>query len=82
MKYSKPIARNLSDLSVAEGICQSGHFVGTCYNSWGLSAGLCTNGQLAGAPCGNGSTPVDSCTYGGIGYNNANCTRGGIAKGG
>ena len=33
MKYEKPIARNLSDISFAEGICLSGAFVGTCYNT-------------------------------------------------
>jgi hypothetical protein len=82
MKYEKPIARNLSDISFAEGICASGAWVGTCYNANGLSAGLCTNGLTAGFPCGAGGTAANTCTPGSYGYNNANCLNGGIAKGG
>jgi len=82
MKYEKPIARNLSDISFAEGICLSGAFVGTCYNTWGMSAGLCASGNVAGDTCTTGGNPHDTCVYGAVGYSNDNCQSGGIAKGG
>lgn len=82
MKYEKPVARNLSELSFAEGICNSGAFVGTCYNTWGLSAGDCTFGQTAGSTCSTGSNPANTCTYGPVGYYSGDCVNGGIAKGG
>jgi len=82
MKYSKPVARNLSDLSMAEGFCSSGQFVGTCYQIFGLSAGDCHTGATAGLGCAVGNTPFDTCNYGAFGYYSGDCTRGGIAGGG
>jgi hypothetical protein len=83
MKYEKPIARNLSDISFVEGTCFSGAYVGTCYSANGLNAGLCTNGRTAGfESCITGLTPADTCFYGGYGYYHLDCISGGIAKGG
>ncbi len=82
MKYEKPSAQDLSEISVAEGLCLSGQAVGTCFNTFGVAAGLCTTGLTAGADCSAGGTPVDTCNYGNFGFFHGNCTRGGIAKGG
>ena len=82
MKYEKPIARNLSEISFAEGICTSGRRVGTCYDTYGLSAGYCSSGDVAGFPCEVGGAAANNCTYGYAGYYNADCVSGGIARGG
>ena len=81
MSYQKPTARDLSEISFAEGVCDSGQFVGTCYADFGLSAGFCTTGQTAGAPCSEGLSAANTCDYGDVGYLNADCTAGGIARG-
>jgi hypothetical protein len=74
VKYQKPFARDLSELSFAEGACNSGTFVGTCTNLAGGLAGNCfANGTGAGTCSGYGTTVGNSCAPGAFGTN-SNCS--------
>jgi hypothetical protein len=66
MKYQKPIAHDLSELSFADGACSSGTAVGVCSAIAGGLAGRCAaNGSNAG-----------TCTNFGSGVNAAGCVPG------
>lgn len=80
IKYEKPVARDLNELSFADGYCEFGHFVGTCVANFGMTAGTCMTGVTAGSgACITGSTAQDTCNYGTVGIYGGNCTPGGIA---
>ena len=67
-KYSKPIARDLDNLTPAIGICTSGLTDGGCIPG-GSAGGVdgCKTGTSASIPgCLPGSTALGACTTGGV----------------
>jgi len=79
MKYEKPSAVDLNKLSISEGACASGTFVGTCTNLAGGLAGDClSNGSNAGTCSGAGAGVGNTCTQGVFGTN-TQCATGGFA---
>lgn len=74
MKYQKPFARDLSELSFADGACSSGEFVGVCTNLAGGLAGVClANGRNAGTCNGNGTSVNPSQCVTGVNGTASNC---------
>lgn len=66
-KYSKPIVRDLDNLTPAIGICTSGLTDGGCIPG-GSAGGVdgCKTGTSASTPgCANGSTALGGCNTGG-----------------
>ncbi len=79
MKYQKPQARSLSEISFASGACSSGTWVGICQTNSGFMAGICTTGlNASNGNCTTGNIPVDTCVAGPSGIA-ANCTSGYLA---
>jgi hypothetical protein len=79
MKYAKPIVRDLSSLPSATGACNSGTWVGYCYN--GGFAGDCnTSGGTTGACNTNGNTVTQSTTCLSTGTRAATCASGNFAR--